>query len=119
MESSHRFFSLFKALILTYILTAVSLILLAFALYRFHLTEPQINFGVRAIYVISCLIGGFVSGKLIRQRRFFWGALLGFLYMGILILASFAINHVFPDTPQILLYLSLCSASASIGGILS
>jgi putative membrane protein (TIGR04086 family) len=57
-----------RNLLITYILTGILLVVLAFALYRFRLKEGQIRLGVNAVYIITCLIGGFLMGKSIRQR---------------------------------------------------
>ena len=64
---------LVRTLIITYIISAVLLSALAFALYRFRLPESQIALGVSAVYILSCLIGGFIAGKTIKSRRFLWG----------------------------------------------
>ena len=61
-----------KTLLISYILTGILLVVLAFALYKFRLKEGQIRIGVNAVYIITCLIGGLIMGKSIRQRRFFW-----------------------------------------------
>ncbi|MDO4325727.1 MAG: TIGR04086 family membrane protein [bacterium] len=119
MERS-RIFSLFKTLLFSYILTGLLLLLLAFGLYKFHLKESQITIGVNAIYIITCFIGGFIAGKSIRQRRFFWGLCLGFLYFACLFLASFAITKTLPENlTQSLLNLAMCAGSATLGGMLS
>ncbi|MDO4294632.1 MAG: TIGR04086 family membrane protein [bacterium] len=115
-----RFVSLFKVLLFSYVLTALLLLLLALALYKLQLDEFQVSFGVHAIYLISCLLGGFLSGKIIRQRRFFWGLILGCLYFGCLFLASFAVTHTLPSSSsQTLLNFLLCICAGIVGGVLS
>ncbi len=60
-----------RNLLITYILTGILLVVLALALYKFQLKEGQIRLGVNAVYIITCLFGGILMGKSIRQRRFF------------------------------------------------
>ena len=60
---------------------------LAFALYKLRLKEGQVNLMVYAVYLLTCLCGGFLAGKRI-QRRFFWGLLSGLLYF----LSAFAVS---------------------------
>lgn len=47
-----------KTLLISYILTGILLVVLAFALYKFRLKEGQIRIGVNAVYIITCLVGG-------------------------------------------------------------
>ena len=44
-----------KTLLISYILTGILLVVLAFALYKFRLKEGQIRIGVNAVYIITCL----------------------------------------------------------------
>ena len=60
--------------------------------YKFRLKEGQIRIGVNAAYIITCLIGGLIMGKSIRQRRFFWGLTLGLVYFLVLLAVSFLLN---------------------------
>ena len=68
-----------RALIVTYILSGILLVVLSFALFKFRLPENQVNVAVCAVYVISCFFGGILAGKTMRTRRFFWGLVLGSL----------------------------------------
>lgn len=43
-----------KTLLISYILTGILLVVLAFALYKFRLKEGQIRIGVNAVYIITC-----------------------------------------------------------------
>ena len=59
-----------KTLLISYILTGILLVVLAFALYKFRLKEGQIRIGVNAVYIITCLIGGLIMGKSIDSGVF-------------------------------------------------
>lgn len=109
-----------RTLIVTYIISALLLAALSFALYRFRLPEAQVNLGVSAVYVLSCLIGGFLAGKAMKNRRFLWGLLNGLLYFAFLFLLSMAQDGgITEDTLQIVTVLGMCAGSGMVGGMLS
>lgn len=109
-----------RNLLITYILTGILLVVLALALYKFRLKEAQIRLGVNGVYIVTCLFGGLLMGKSLRQRRFFWGLLLGVIYFLILLGVSFLLNKGLNGTPnQILTTLAICAASGSLGGMIS
>ena len=94
-----------RSLFASYLLAAVLLIVLAFLLYKFHLKESHVGLAVSAIYVVTCFLGGFLMGKGIRQRRFFWGFFLG--------------KGLPMDTGQLVRTFIMCAASGTIGGMVS
>ena len=99
-----------RTLIITYLISAVLLAALSFALYRFRLPEAQVDMGVNAVYILSCLAGGLIAGKVLKTRRFFWG----------LLLMSLAQSGGLPgDLMHILTVLGMCAGSGAAGGILS
>ncbi len=109
-----------RTLIITYLISAVLLAALSFALYRFRLPEAQVDMGVNAVYILSCLAGGLIAGKVLKTRRFFWGLLTGLLYFAFLFLMSLAQSGGLPgDLMHILTVLGMCAGSGAAGGILS
>ena len=46
-----------RALIATYILSGILLVVLSFALFKFRLPENQVNLAVCAVYILSCFSG--------------------------------------------------------------
>lgn len=112
--------ALFRSLLLSYILTGILLLVLAFALYKFRLKEGQVEIAVNAIYIITCIAGGLIAGKAIRQRRFFWGLVLGLCYFTVLFLVSYLMNKGFNgNMTQILTTLGFCAAGGTVGGMIS
>ncbi|MCI8551215.1 MAG: TIGR04086 family membrane protein [Lachnospiraceae bacterium] len=112
--------SLVRSLLFSYILTGILLLLLSFLLYKMKLSKDQIRIGVYAIYVLSCLFGGFLAGKQIKNRRFIWGALTGMLYFAILFVISLLLNKgLHTGIPGLLLSFALCAGSGTIGGMIS
>lgn len=111
---------LLRSLLLSYILTGILLLAVSFALYQFRLKESQVIVAVNAIYIITCLIGGFVAGKGIRQRRFFWGLTLGLIYFALLFIVSYLMNRgLNSNMNQLLITMGICAASGTVGGMMS
>ena len=112
--------SLVRSLLFSYILTGILLFALSFLLYKMKLSRGQVRMGVYAVYVLSCLFGGFLAGKQIKPRRFVWGGLTGILYFAVLFLLSLLLNQGFTaGIPGVLLDFALCAGSGTIGGMVS
>ncbi|MCI8464351.1 MAG: TIGR04086 family membrane protein [Lachnospiraceae bacterium] len=112
--------SLVRSLLFSYILTGILLLILSFLLYKMKLSRSQIHMGVYVVYVLSCLFGGFLAGKQIKNRRFLWGGLTGILYFTLLFLISLLLNQgIHVEVPGLLLNFVLCAGSGTIGGMLS
>ena len=109
-----------RTLILSYLFSAVLLLILTLLLYRFRLPEEQITIGIYAVYILSCFLGGFLVGKAMKTRRFFWGMLIGLLYFVVLFLMSSLQNPSAPtELPHMLSVLSMCLVSGMAGGMVS
>ena len=57
-----------KAMLASYIVTGLLLLLLTFLLYQFKLDEQTVVAGIVVIYVVSTFIGGLILGKLTKKR---------------------------------------------------
>lgn len=109
-----------RTLILTYIISAILLSVLAFVLYKFRLPESQVNLGISGVYILSCFIGGFLAGKAMKSRRFFWGLVTGALYFGFLLFMSFLQDGgITGETVHIATVFAMCTLSGMAGGMLS
>ena len=62
-----------KALLASYIVTGILLLLLTMALYKMELNEKMVSAAIVAIYVMATLIGGILIGKMAKVKRFIWG----------------------------------------------
>ena len=62
-----------RSLFVSYLLSALLLTAIAFALYKFRLKESQIRLAVDLVYVLSCALAGFLAGRGLRKNRFFCG----------------------------------------------
>ena len=109
-----------RSLLISYVLSGILLAVLAFALYKLRLKEGQVNLMVYAVYLLTCLCGGFLAGKRIRQRRFFWGLLSGLLYFLVLFAVSWAMNMGSAiDMERSVTVMGICALGGTIGGMLS
>ncbi len=110
---------LVKCLLLSYLLTAVCLLLLAFLLYKLGLSEKTVSAAIISIYVISTLSAGFVAGKKLQNKKFLWGLLLGIIYFLILVAVSMAVNSSPGELgTSFLTTMILCAGGGMLGGML-
>lgn len=75
------------------VVSAAILAVLSVVMLKGHMNSGFISGGVIAAYVISSLLGGFCMGQLKGKQKFLWGALIGFGYFLVLLLAGTLIYH--------------------------
>ena len=109
-----------KALLVSYVVTGLLLLILAMLLYKFDLDEKSVSAGIIAIYVASTLIGGLVLGKMAKVRRFLWGVGLGIAYFALLLLISLGVYHTLEGNgTNVMTTFILCAGGGMIGGMIS
>ncbi len=120
MGSGEGVIFMLKCLLISYVLTAGLLLLLALMLYRFGLKENIVNICIIGIYVIVTFLAGMIAGKRARSRRFLWGLLMGILYFIVLAGVSFAVNRSIQEVANnfVTVFL-LCAGSGMLGGMVS
>ena len=107
-----------RALLVSYVVTALCLLLTAALVYRFGLAEGKVQIAVILIYIISCFLGGFLSGKMMKTRKFLWGGFLGFLYFAVMLLVSAAVNQELESAVMgIATTFVICTVSGMAGGM--
>ncbi len=87
-KQSPKMMSLVKGLIVAYLITGISLLILALLLYRLNLDEGKVTIGIIVIYVLSCFLGGLFVGKKAGRQKFLWGMILGLSYFLLLTAVS-------------------------------
>lgn len=105
---------------LSYLVSALSVFFLSWCLYVMKWEAAGSETAVRIVYFLSCLAGGFLSGKEFRERRLFWGILTGFLYAVILFTVSQLTGG--PGNSKILenaLIFGICMSGGAVGSIFS
>lgn len=109
-----------RSLLFSYLLSGILLVVISFALYRFRLKESQIQMAVILVYILSCVLSGFLTGKGIRRQRFLCGLLSGILYFAILLAVSVLLEKgIAPSVRQMATVLAICAGSGILGGVLS
>ena len=109
-----------KALLVSYIVTGVLLLVLAMLLCKFELDEKTVSAGIVAIYVASTLIGGLVLGKMAKVRRFLWGLGLGIAYFALLLLITLGVYHTLEGNGiNVMTAFVLCAGGGMTGGMIS
>lgn len=117
---SNRFTFILKSLLISYLLTAGLLLLLALLLYKFSLTEKIVSLCITGIYILVTFLAGFLAGKKEGSRKFLWGLLMGCLYFLILTVVSLIVNHSISNfSASFFTVLALCAGSGMLGGMVS
>lgn len=108
-----------KGVLAAYAVSAVVLLILAFLMFQWDVSEEVIRGGVIFAYVISCFICGMLVSKEHIGRRYLWGILAGAAYYVILLIVSMVCNRaVFTSIPGILPALFLCLSGGMLGGMM-
>lgn len=109
-----------KCMLGAYILTAGLLLLLAFMLYRFGLSENVVSICIIAVYIIVTFLAGLLAGKREGRKKFLWGLMMGMLYFGILVAVSLVVNRGLEDVAgNLMTVFFLCAGSGMLGGMVS
>lgn len=120
LEKNQKIIWLLKALLFSYVVTGISLLLLSVLLYKFEWNEPLVSAAIVAVYVLSTVVGGIVIGKLVRTRRFFWGLLLGNLYFILLLVITIILYRSLSGNGlNMLTAWILCTGGGMTGGMIS
>ena len=119
-ENTSKVLWVLKSLLLSYIVTALLLFLLAGLLYKMNLGEKTVSTGIIAIYITSTMRGGIALGKMAKARRFLWGLCVGAGYFALLLLITFGVYRTI-DTTSVNLVTTflLCAGGGMIGGMIS
>lgn len=120
MSKSMKVLEVIRSLVAAYIFTGVALAILAFVIYKWELSETVVNIVIMAVYVIASFIGGFITGKRVKERKFFWGLVMGGLYIliiyGVSMIMSASLDMI--STANIAACL-LCLGGGMLGGMVS
>lgn len=120
LEKNQKIIWLLKALLFSYVVTGISLLLLSVLLYKFEWNEHFVSAAIVAVYVLSTVVGGIVIGKLVRTRRFFWGLLLGNLYFILLLVITIILYRSLSGNGlNMLTAWILCTGGGMTGGMIS
>lgn len=109
-----------KCMLAAYILTAGLLLLLAFMLYRFGLSEKVVSICIIGIYIVVTFAAGLIAGKREGKKKYLWGLAMGCAYYVILVIVSFVVNRGPQDIAgNMVTVFLLCAGSGMLGGMIS
>ncbi len=112
--------AMLKAMLCSYTLTGVLLLILAFLLFKMDLSEKIVSVGIVVIYILSCFLGGLVMGKKVKKQKYVWGLLLGMGYFLLLIGVSCLVERGFPmNIGRMLTTFTMCVGGGTLGGMIS
>lgn len=111
---------LIKTVLVMYIVTGLLLIALAFLVSKVDKEEMVAKVGVIVIYVISCMLGGYIVGKMKKTRKFLWGLLAGTAYVVILLAIGLVIcRGALPEPMTSITTIAVCMGAGMLGGMIS
>lgn len=112
--------NLLKSLLVAYGLTGVFLLILSFLVFRLDLGAVPVAAGIVAVYVVSCLAGGFMAGRLMRRDKYLWGLFVGLAYFLLLVFASFMAQRRWDMSfSHLITTFCMCLGGGALGGMLA
>ncbi len=109
-----------KATIAVAIVTIIMLLIIAFMLFKFNLSDGFIMGGVYATYVVSCLVGGLIIGKVRGEKKFLWGMIVGFtFFMTLSVISLIVTGEPYGSGSRALGALAACVLGGAVGGMLA
>ena len=120
LGKSPKIMWMIKALLASYIMTGILLLILTFFMYKFELNEKIVSAAIVGIYVVSTLVGGIIIGKLTKEKCYLWGMVLGIIYFVLLLLITLGVYRTLNgDSVSIVTSLILCAGGGMAGGMIS
>lgn len=109
--------NLLKSVTVSMITSLILLVIMAFFMFKFEVDGSIAKIMVYAIYFISGLTGGFISGKLLKRKRVLWAIATGAIYCLILMCGLIGSTNILESSIVFLWVSTLIGAIT--GGILS
>lgn len=107
-------------LLISYLFTVVVLLVIAFFLYKLKISENVVSGGIIITYIVATFLGGYLSGKKMKTKKYLWGLGMGFAYYVVFIIMSLLINRGDMEVSRtIWTTLVLCMGGGMLGGMLS
>ncbi|MDF2590455.1 MAG: hypothetical protein K0S41_4298 [Anaerocolumna sp.] len=120
IHRSSKAMVIIKDLLISYIVTGILLLILAFLMYKLDVSSMILNAGIILTYILSNFIGGFLLGKSVEQKRFLWGIVMGAIYFAVLIITTMLTDTIVGiDMSETISVLVICLFSGMFGAMLS
>lgn len=115
-----RLVSIICAEVAAYIVSALMLVVLAFAAYKTGMNENVVTIGICMVYFISSMAAGLMAGVKSHTRIAVMGIMAGAVYYAVILLTSFILNKgIASDTQAILTGMALSVCGGFAGGFLA
>lgn len=109
-----------KAMLVSYILTALLLLLLAMLVFKLNMKASSVEVGILIIYIAAAFAGGFLAGKMGKNKRFLWGLGIGTAYVAVLVVVSLCMNGGIDNgVGGCAVRFVMCMGAGMLGGMLS
>ncbi len=109
-----------KLTCLSFLLTAVFLLILTFIVYKTYMNDKNIAIGIIIIYALTNIICGFIAGKIKKNKKYLWGAIIGISYLVLLSLISLIVTKEFLGNNGMWLPATLATIlGGTFGGMIS
>ncbi|GKX31415.1 hypothetical protein SH1V18_38950 [Vallitalea longa] len=118
MNTQKIIVNMLKAILIGYILTILCVLLLSFIVYKFDLSNSQINIARILIIILATIVMGLLIGKSIRKTKWMYGAVAGVIYFIIFVVASIIINKNSGISSDIVSLFFMCVGGSTLGGML-
>lgn len=120
VKREEKIILLFKNLVVAYIVTFVVLAILSFIAYRLELKDKTISMLLVVSYIGANFIGGFLTGRKIKEKKFLWGMVLAACYFVVFSILAIGFHGISSfATANTVTTFVLCLASGMLGGMLS
>ncbi|GMQ63766.1 MULTISPECIES: TIGR04086 family membrane protein [Vallitalea] len=107
-----------KAIMIGYIITILCVLLLSFIVYKYDLSNSQINIGRVIIIILATIIMGLLIGRSIGKNKWMYGAIAGVIYFVIFVIASIIINKNSGISGGAISLFFMCVGGSTLGGML-
>lgn len=113
-------FIVMKALLFSYIITMIILLLLSFLVYKMDISVGAVRIGIILTYILSTFLGGMIMGKSMKEKKYLWGLGVGILYFLFILIVSVILQKSnFTGSGSIISVFGMCSLGGMLGGMLS
>lgn len=119
-QGASAYMTVIRALLLTYVITGILLLILAFGVYKWNMKQSTVETAILIVYIVAAFAGGFVAGKLGRNRKFLWGMVTGAMYVIVLIVVSCIVTGgISGSILKCLTTFVMCAGAGMLGGMVS
>ena len=109
-----------KATIALAIVTVILLLIMAFMLFKFNLSDGFIIVGIYITYVVSCFVGGLIIGKVRGEKKYLWGMIVGLVFFVTLSLISLIVTgELYGSGMKAIGALVACVLGGAVGGMIA